>query len=135
MLLDSTSAPKTGADGLLSTELPKTTEVFGLLLAAVADVNAMNNNGGLPLDMDIQYRGYPNESVEILGVLTPKTASSVGLEESTEKPIVDTSALTIERAGERTEVRWREGVLQFSTEVDGKWRDIILDQGFFIRNP
>ena len=59
----------------------------------------MNNNGDLPLDMNIQYRGYPNESVEIIGVLTPKTASSVGLEEPKEKPIVDTSALTIKRSG------------------------------------
>ena len=69
-------------------------------------MNAMNNNGDLPLDMDIQYRGYPNESVEILGVLTPKTASSVGSGGTDRK--ADSGHIgidAIKRAGERTEVR------------------------------
>ena len=63
--------------------------------------------------------------------MTPTKISSVLLAE----PIVGTSALTIERVGERTEVRWEDGVLQFSPNAEGEWRDVILDQGFFRLRP
>ena len=103
-------------------------EFVSALVAAGADVNAVNNNGETPQDVAIQYRDHSSEAaVEIIDALTPTKISSVLLEE----PIVGTSALTIERVGERTEVRWQGGVLQFSPEVNGRWHDMILDQGFF----
>ena len=107
-------------------------ESINALVAAGADVNAVNNNGELPLDIAIRHNLDGYNIRRILTLLTPK---SVSLAEP-EEPIVGALALTIERVGEeRTEVRWQGGVLQFSPKADGRWRDVILDQGFFHLSP
>ena len=87
--------------------------------------------------MAIQYRDPSSEAaVEIIDALTPMEVSPAEPGEPMEEPMVGTSMLTIERVGEeRTEVRWEGGVLQFSPNADGKWRDVILDQGFFRLRP
>lgn len=67
--------------------------------------------------MAIQYGDHhPDESAAILDALTPMETSSV----PTEDPMLETAMLTIERVGERTEVRWQDGMLQFSPEADGR---------------
>ena len=96
------------------------------LLTAGADVNAVNNSGQLPLDIVIQNHLDGHNIRGTFTILTPKTASPAAQGE----PMAGTSAVTIERVGERTEVRWKDGVWQFSPEADGRWRDVILDQGF-----
>ena len=105
------------------------------LIASGANVNAKNNSGETPLDIVIQSNAnWGSERHEIITVLSEATSlEKPG--ESMEEPIVGTSVLTIERVGERTEVRWRDGVLQFSPNADGQWRDVILDQGFFRMRP
>ena len=115
-------------------------EFVSALVAAGADVNAVNNNGETPQDVAIQYRDPSSEAaVEIIDALTPMEVSPAEPGEPMEEPMVGTSMLTIERVGERTEVRWEGGVLQFSPEfspeANGEWRDVILDQGFFRLRP
>lgn len=91
----------------------------------------MNNNGETPLDVGLQY-GY-GDAGHLNSLIGP---SKVDLTVMTGSPApVGDSALTIKRVGERTEVRWKDGVLQFSPEANGQWRDVILDQGFFRLRP
>ena len=104
-------------------------ESINVLIAAGADLNALNDNGETPLDIAILHDGYISR--EILMLLSSDSTSPAEPGEPTEEQIVGASALTIERVGERTEVRWQGGVLQFSPEVNGRWHDMILDQGFF----
>lgn len=109
-------------------------ESINALVDAGADVNALNDNGETPLDVAILHDGYISR--EILMLLSPSSTSPAEPGEPQEEPMVGTSALTIERVGEeRTEVRWKDGVLQFSPNADGQWRDVILDQGFFRLRP
>ena len=102
------------------------------LIAAGADVNTVNNNGETPLDVGLQYGS--GDARLLNSLIGP---SKVDLTVMTGSPApVSASALTIERVGEeRTEVRWKDGVLQFSPEANGEWRDVILDQGFFRLKP
>ena len=96
-------------------------------------MNALNDNGETPLDVAILHDGYLSR--EILILLSSSSTSPAEPGEPMEEPMVGTAALKIERVGERTEVRWQEGVLQFSPEANGRWRDVILDQGFFRLRP
>ena len=105
------------------------------LVDAGADVNVKNNNGETPLDIVIQSNAnWGSKRHEIITVLS-EANSPAGPGEPTKEQVVGTSGLTIERIGERTEVRWKDDVLQFSPLADGQWRDVILDQGFFRLRP
>ena len=102
------------------------------LIAAGADVNAVNNNGETPLDVGLQYG---SGDARLLNSLIGPSKVDLTVMPGSPAP-VSASVLTIERVGEeRTEIRWRDGVLQFSPNADGQWRDVILDQGFFRLRP
>lgn len=102
------------------------------LIAAGADVNTVNNNGEKPLDVGLQYG---SGDASLLNSLIGPSKVDLTVMPGSPAP-VSASALTIERVEEeRTEVRWEGGVLQFSPNANGQWRDVILDQGFFRLRP
>ena len=97
------------------------------LIAAGADVNTVNNNGETPLDVGLQYG---SGDARLLNSLIGPSKVDLTVMPGSPAP-VSPSALTIERVGERTEVRWKDGVLQFSPEANGRWRDVIWIKAFF----